>query len=337
MHDYSNTRRHSLLLIDLENFYLAREENWGLYDAGEFSNDLEYLGRFAAAIAGPRRITVRRAYANYNAARQASEIGRWDFFLQKAPKALMEHGVEPVQVFRFPGGGNKNAADMRLAMDASVFVSEDRAIEQCILVTGDADFIPLILDLKRRGIEVALIGVRGHTKAVLERYCDRFEQFESLVAAQEFEDGSSGDFEAVKGALHALLAQHQPLPFAALGTLLGKRLGRPFDAGVFDSNDAGDFARKFAEKLGVVIVQGAAGLEMRLPSAEFAESVLNDLTPLAPPIGALAAAEAAHTQHSPALYHKLLRFRRPNLHVLPREEWELITEAIYSLSVASDG
>src|SRR5690349_19023707 len=254
----------SILLIDLENFYLAREHTSGTYRASELSSDLEELSRFLGDVASSRRVTVRRAYANYNAARQTGEVGRWDFFLQRAPKTLMECGIEPVQVFRFPGGGNKNAADMRLAMDASVLVAENERIEQCVLVTGDADFIPLILELRRRGIEVVVIGVRGHTKMVLERYCDRFEYFEDLLVAAEYEGGTTPQLLELRNALHAILARHSPLPFAAVKPLLVKELGRAFEPTRFGCENTGEFLRSFTEELELEICGGASDWEIRV-------------------------------------------------------------------------
>ncbi|MBL8802110.1 MAG: NYN domain-containing protein [Planctomycetes bacterium] len=368
---YSNgSHGSSILLIDLENFYLAREQNIGVYAATEFSVDLEALSRFVTEVSSERRVTVRRAYANYNTARQSSEFGRWDFFLQKAPKALMERGIEPVQVFRFPGGGNKNAADMRMAMDASVLVAENHRIEQCILVTGDADFIPLILDLKRRGIEVVVIGVRAHTKTVLLRYCDRFEYFEDLLVAAEVEGDMAGQLEEARAALHAILARKQRLPFAAIKPLISRQLRRPFDPTRFDCENTGDFLRTFSERLGVLISEGLNDWEVRLPGTEAGPTVAalaqahasahasakldvaalaNGAAPAAgvePPSASASSVPVAAprspeltpaVEHSVAVYHKLLRFRRPNLHIIPLHEWETITAAIYDMAVDANG
>jgi hypothetical protein len=286
---------------------------------------------------------VRRAYANYNAARQSNEIGRWDFFLQRAPKTLMECGIEPVQVFRFPGGGNKNAADMRMAMDASVLVAENEHIEQCVLVTGDADFIPLILDLRRRGVEVVVIGVRGHTKMVLERYCDRFEYFEDLLVAAEYQGGALLQLGMLREALHRLLARHSPLPFAAVKPLLVRELGRAFEPTRFGCENTADFLRSFAQELEVEIQGGATDFELRLRGAQ--ESQLGDalLTPTVAGTpngdGAVIAIkpQGSTHEHSTAAYHKLLRYRRPNLHTLPRAEFDAITAILYGLAVDADG
>jgi hypothetical protein len=344
----------SILLIDLENFYLAREHNIGIYAATELSADLEALSKFVMEVSGERRVTVRRAYANYNTARQSSEFGRWDFFLQKAPKALMERGIEPVQVFRFPGGGNKNAADMRMAMDASVLVAENHRIEQCILVTGDADFIPLILDLKRRGIEVVVIGVRAHTKTVLLRYCDRFEYFEDLIVASEIEGDTAVNLDETRAALHAILARRLRLPFAAVKPLISRQLRRPFDPTRFDCENTGDFLRTYSERLGVLIAEGQSDWEVRLPGVDpppppqapspgvgasaNGAATANGAASSAAANGPLASAELSPpAEHSVAVYHKLLRFRRPNLHIIPLHEWETITQAIFDMSVDEHG
>jgi uncharacterized LabA/DUF88 family protein len=155
-------RSKAILLIDMENFFLGREENVNntptphIYS---FKEDLERLYNFAVDLAGERRLAVRRAYANFNVWRPIKEGGPKDYYLQPLPNLLMDKGIEPVQVFRFPGGGNKNASDMRLAMDATALLNDESSGDLFILVTGDADFIPVVLELKRRGAEVAVIGV----------------------------------------------------------------------------------------------------------------------------------------------------------------------------------
>ena len=62
-------RSKAILLIDMENFFLGREENVNntptphIYS---FKEDLEKLYSFAVDLAGERRLAVRRAYANFN-------------------------------------------------------------------------------------------------------------------------------------------------------------------------------------------------------------------------------------------------------------------------------
>src|SRR5690242_9450544 len=122
------------LLIDLENFYLSRldhfrDENLRPEDRPSFAEDLRNLTKHAARMAG-LPFAVRRAYADFDA-------------LRVDPQDLMRQGVEPVQVFRLSGKtGNKNAADMKLAMDAVALLGS-APVEHFVLVSGDADFIPV--------------------------------------------------------------------------------------------------------------------------------------------------------------------------------------------------
>lgn len=182
--------RNAALLIDLENFYLARDSTSedSSNEPYDFVLDLERLVGFARGLVGDtRRLIVRRAYSDFNVWRSLDDDPsgrpRREYFLRGVPTILMEQGIEPVQVFRFPGGGrgaSKNAADMRLAMDASGLINE---VDFFILVTGDKDFIPLVLELRQRGAYVVGLGAHGSIARTLTAYCDEFHEFEALVAA----------------------------------------------------------------------------------------------------------------------------------------------------------
>lgn len=244
------------LLIDLENFYIGREQNHQRAhpdETYEFPVDLDSLCAFAKSIAGERRLIVQRAYANYNDRRPGVGERRWDYYLQPLPRFLMEQGIEPVQVFRFPGGNNKNAADMKMAMDATVLLQAPSTVDLFVIVTGDSDFIPLVLELKRSGATVFVIGVSHCTKPIFERYCDRFEYFEDLLAARELKRGDASDLERVKSALAALVASRTPIKFAAVKPLLSDELGFRFDPTRFGCESTGDFLRKNAAALGIAI------------------------------------------------------------------------------------
>jgi uncharacterized LabA/DUF88 family protein len=312
-------RSKAILLIDMENFFLGREENVNntptphIYS---FKEDLERLYNFAVDLAGERRLAVRRAYANFNVWRITKEGGPKEYYLQPLPNLLMDKGIEPVQVFRFPGGGNKNASDMRLAMDATALLNDDTSGDLFILVTGDADFIPVVLELKRRGAEVAVIGVMWHTKPVFQRYCDRFEYFEDLVAAQEIDADGVADLAQVRDALQALLVRSQPIKFAAVKPLLGRSLNRTFDPTRFDCLDTGDFLRRHGQELGVVVRKGEHDWEIVLPSTDRAEPSF-DFSPPAPAF------------NGTADYRDLLERGAPRVYLVPFAQWLTITECLF--------
>ena len=229
------------LFIDLENFVLGREENWRLeqnrhlgedgddYDCAE---DLRDLVTFAAQLCGGRSLAVRRAYANFNVRRENLNSDRWwDYYLQGVPNVLLGLGVEPIQVFRFPGGKNKNASDLRMAMDAASLAAEAGPhlagkfggghFGQFVLATSDSDFIPLALELRRAGAEVTVIGVQDKTKPVFERFCDRFEYFEDLRAARDLlDERQAAERHAVLDAVRALVERHGPVRAGSVRTLV---------------------------------------------------------------------------------------------------------------------
>jgi uncharacterized LabA/DUF88 family protein len=307
---------HSIFLIDLENFFLSREKNFNRGLSSEsygFSYDLEKLCQFSVSLAGKRRLSVRRAYAPFNVFRTL-EVGGKDYYLQHLPALLMEQGIEPIQVFRYPGGGHKNAADMRLAMDATSLISTRAGIEQVILVTGDADFIPLALELRSRGAEVVVVGVKNSTSSVLQRYCDRFEFFEDLVAEQEVEAGTGEDAGVVRDALRRLLMRHRVLKFAAVKPMLSRELPEPFDPTRFGCEDTGDFLREHKERLGIGVRQGTDDWEIFLPTPNGSAGPGAEL-PLGPPD-----------------YFQVLAKGYPAIYVVPYPDWARITEAVFAIA-----
>ena len=355
----------SALLIDLENFFLAREER--SYFSGDevysLVNDVDRLLRYVEVLGGGRRRAVSRAYANFSASRPGDGERRWDYYLQGATKTLMERGIEPVQVFRFPGGGNKNAADMRLAMDAMALFRDNPRIQQITLVSGDADFIPMILELRKVGMEVIVIGVREHTKAVLERYCDRFEYFEDLVAAEENGSGKRRELAQVKLALRAVLAGRGGLGLDALKPLLHGELGHTFDYGHYECESLGEFIEAHADELevrlerdeeGVSIALGAAAAAAAAPaSAAPAALVAERGDPLTAEAGRGAPPDADQDgegaapidgervvilrPHSAYLYRELLRQKAPKIYVVPWRDWSFVMETTFSLVVDEGG
>ena len=231
----------SALFIDLENFVLGREENWRLEqdrhpgeDADDYdcAEDLRDLITFATRLTGGRSLAVKRAYANFNVRRENLSSERWwDYYLQGVPNVLLGLGVEPIQVFRFPGGKNKNASDLRMAMDAAATAAEAGPhlagkfggghFGQFILATSDSDFIPLSLELRRAGAEVVVIGVQDKTKPVFERFCDRFEYFEDLRAARDLlDERQAEERQALLTAVRELVDRHGPVRAGSVRTLV---------------------------------------------------------------------------------------------------------------------
>ncbi|MFH5804568.1 NYN domain-containing protein, partial [Alienimonas sp. DA493] len=270
----------SALFIDLENFVLGREENWRLEqdrhpgeDADDYdcAEDLRDLITFATRLSEGRSLAVKRAYANYNVRRENLTSERWwDYYLQGVPNVLLGLGVEPIQVFRFPGGKNKNASDLRMAMDAAALAAEAGPhlagkfggghFSQFILATSDSDFIPLSLELRRAGAEVTVIGVQDKTKPVFERFCDRFEYFEDLRAARDLLDERQAEERAaLLRAVGELVDRHGPIRAGSVRTLVEHTSRTPggeplrFDPMQFGCGSAAELIERHGEDAGLVL------------------------------------------------------------------------------------
>ena len=307
------------VLIDWENFFLGREKNlYGEIDANEESQRLVRLSSKLIHEHNPfARVTVWRSYADYNATRPAPEGSRhpYDYYLQRTPSPLMRAGIEPVQVFRFPGGSNKNAADIRLVVDALRLRSDETGIDVFVIVSGDSDFIPLAIDLRRLGAQVLAIGVQGQTKEVLKKYVDRFEFYEDLVAAARLEPATGSKLDAIARALGEILNEKKVVPFKAVHPLLNARLGGAFDPEDFGAGNTGDFLRSHARELNVSIAKAEHDWNVGLPGID---------------MGAVIATTKSVASIGPSIasYRSLLRGPFPRLFEQSPERWRAIAPLV---------
>ncbi len=87
-----------------------------------------------------------------------------------------------VEMVELPSGvGNKNTADIQLALDAFEIALGQRPPDVIVIASGDRDFVPLVQKLRRYGIQVVGIGIEGAVSGVLQRACDRFISYDSLL------------------------------------------------------------------------------------------------------------------------------------------------------------
>ena len=357
----------------LENFVLGREENWRLEqdrhpgeDADDYdcAEDLRDLVTFAAQLTRGRPLAVKRAYANYNVRRENLSSERWwDYYLQGVPNVLLGQGVEPIQVFRFPGGKNKNASDLRMAMDAAATAAEAGPhlagkfggghFGQFILATSDSDFIPLALELRRAGAEVVVIGVQDKTKPVFERFCDRFEYFEDLRAARDLlDERQAEDRKATLQAVRDLVDRHGPVRVGSVRTLV-EHTGlvtadgpQPFDPAKFGCGSTAELIERHGEECDLVLKR-TGGVQV-VDVAEVPEvpggdgepggySIPEGSTPehdgeangTTPPVRLNGHRPIrALPEHSPALYRRLLLYGHPRIALVPAQAWREIAAAV---------
>lgn len=112
-------------------------------------------------------IVTKFAYANWG--RQES-----------ATRALSEHAVQMVQRDPSPRG-DKNGADINLALDALEMAFTHDHINAFAIVSGDSDFIALVNKLKQYDKRVYVVGGRAFTSTILQKNCHEFVAYESMI------------------------------------------------------------------------------------------------------------------------------------------------------------
>ena len=78
--------------------------------------------------------------------------------------------------------GDKNGADINLALDALEMAFTHTHVNAFAIVSGDSDFIPLVNKLKEYGKTVFVVGGKAFTSTILQQNCHEFISFESLLS-----------------------------------------------------------------------------------------------------------------------------------------------------------
>jgi uncharacterized protein (TIGR00288 family) len=112
-------------------------------------------------------IIAKFAYANWGRA-------------EPATRRMAENAVQMVQRIPSPRG-DKNGADINLALDALEMAFTHNHVNAFAIVSGDSDFIPLVNKLKEYGKIVFVVGGKAFTSTILQQNCHEFISYESLL------------------------------------------------------------------------------------------------------------------------------------------------------------
>ncbi|MGA2074933.1 MAG: NYN domain-containing protein [Terriglobia bacterium] len=121
-------------------------------------------------------VVSKTAYGDWS---RAGDFGR----------QLTQHAVQMVQRNVTPRG-DKNGADINLALDALEMAFTRDHINAFAIVGGDSDFIALVEKLKQYDKRVFVVGGRQFTSGILQRNCHEFIAYENLLEAATGADGS---------------------------------------------------------------------------------------------------------------------------------------------------
>lgn len=158
-----NREERIALFLDFENLAIgAREDLGGLEFSFKPIND---------ALAERGRVITRRAYADWT---------MWE----ESRRGLVRHQVELIEIPQQMGASRKNAADIKMAVDAIELAFEHDYITTFVICTGDSDFTPLVHKLRELNKRVIGIGLRASTSKLLPPACDEFLFYETLEGVE---------------------------------------------------------------------------------------------------------------------------------------------------------
>ena len=139
------------LFVDFENLAIGARDRGEKLDMGVLMDALTERGR----------IVIRRAYADWN-------------LFSDYRQNLVGQRMEMLEVPQRTGMVRKNAADIKLAVDALELAFERAFITTFVIASGDSDFTPLVLKLRELNKKVIGVGVEGSTSELLPGACDEF-------------------------------------------------------------------------------------------------------------------------------------------------------------------
>jgi uncharacterized LabA/DUF88 family protein len=196
------------LFLDYENLAIGARDGLGvaLFD----------FAPIADALAERGRVVTRRAYAD------------WSYFSEDR-RVLARAQVELIEIPQRLGGSRKNAADIKMAVDAIELAFERGFVTTFAICTGDSDFTPLVHKLRELDKRVIGIGVQSSTSALLPPACDEFLFYDRLPGVEAARQASAAKVAVARPApAKSAPVIEEPAPAASddrdLGPLIARTL-----------------------------------------------------------------------------------------------------------------
>jgi uncharacterized LabA/DUF88 family protein len=156
----AETRLKIAVFIDFDNIEIGVKTTLG----GHFD-----VGAVLEAIKERGEVVTKVAYGDWTRAGDYS-------------RSLTQHAIHMVQRNLTPGG-DKNGADINLALDALEMAFTHSHINAFVIVGGDSDFMALVEKLKQYDRKVFVVGGRAFTSTILQKNCTEFIAYENLVGS----------------------------------------------------------------------------------------------------------------------------------------------------------
>jgi uncharacterized LabA/DUF88 family protein len=189
------------VFIDFDNIEIGVKNSLG----GQFD-----IGPVLEALKERGEVVAKTAYSDWKRAGDHS-------------RTLTQHAIKMVQRNLTPGG-DKNGADINLALDALEMAFTHPHINAYVIVGGDSDFITLVEKLKQYDKKVLVVGGRSFTSQVLQRNCHEFIAYENLTGVNGRRQQDRGGRPTGRDTQQAPLEQIFPLVRRALKVLADREV-----------------------------------------------------------------------------------------------------------------
>ncbi len=277
----TESRAKIAVFIDFDNIEIGVKSTLGsTFDVGVVLDAIKERGE----------VVTKVAYSDWKRAGEQS-------------RQLTQHAIRMVQRNMTPGG-DKNGADITMALDALEMAFTHDHINTFVIVGGDSDFMPLVEKLKQYDRKVLVCGGRQFTSIILQKNCHEFIAYENLIGrgGRGSERGGRGTAQSlgsragdVSAALPLVqralkvLSEREVSPQLGLlkSTLL--QLDSTFSERDYGASSFRDFIEKVAEA-GIVTLKHAgrsmvvepvegAPLPPIVPEAEAAPAIVRERAP----------------------------------------------------------
>jgi uncharacterized LabA/DUF88 family protein len=174
MNDSKEERLKIAVFIDFDNIAIGVKQSLGRnFDVGTVLEAIKEKGQ----------VVTKIAYGDWKRNEDFS-------------RAMTQHAVQMVQRNLTPGG-DKNGADIALALDALEMAFTRDHINAFVIVGGDSDFIALVEKLKQYDKVVFVVGGRAFTSVILQKNCHEFISYENLIGIQSGMKKTAGKAQIV--------------------------------------------------------------------------------------------------------------------------------------------
>jgi uncharacterized protein (TIGR00288 family) len=197
------------------------------------------------------RLLYKRAYADWSHYRDyKAELHEAAIDLIEVPKKKLT---------------GKNAADIRMVVDALDIAFSKEHLNTFVLVTGDSDFSPLVSKLRENNREVIGMGIKAASSQLLIENCDEFIYYEDLLRKpppEEVVDRTAPDlpkkqreaFDIIVDAVRALFREGREVVWASMVKQTLKRKRPTFDESYYDYGSFSEMLLDMEDK-GIIRLQ----------------------------------------------------------------------------------